>query len=63
MQSADYTIYMDHQQAINFAIFRAFEDEDIEFAFPSQTLYVPGLTNAIDAMAKSGEELGAASSS
>jgi len=43
---ADYTIYMDKQQAINFAIFRAFQDEGIEFAFPSQTLYVPELKGA-----------------
>jgi small-conductance mechanosensitive channel len=49
--SGDYTVYMDCQQAINFAIFRAFEEEGIEFAFPSQTLYVPSLESALDAMA------------
>lgn len=49
--SADYTIYMDLQQSINFAIFRAFEEDGIEFAFPSQTLYVPSLESAMDAMA------------
>ncbi len=37
---ADYTIYMDIQQAINLAIFEAFEKEGIEFAYPSQTLFV-----------------------
>lgn len=46
--SADYDVYMDCQQAINFAIFRAFEEDEIEFAFPSQTLYVPGLEQAAD---------------
>ncbi len=37
---ADYTKYMDVQQAINLAIFDAFEKESIEFAYPSQTLFV-----------------------
>jgi small-conductance mechanosensitive channel len=50
--SADYTVYMDVQQAINFAIFRAFEAEAIEFAFPSRTLYVPELTDAVRAAVK-----------
>lgn len=37
---ADYAKYMDVQQAINLAIFDAFEKETIEFAYPSQTLFV-----------------------
>jgi len=37
---ADYTKYMDIQQAINQSIFEAFESEKIEFAYPSQTLFV-----------------------
>lgn len=49
--SADYAVYMNCQEAINFAIFRAFEDEGIQFAFPSQTLYVPGLKNIIGTIA------------
>lgn len=49
--SADYNVFMEVQQGVNFAVFRAFENEGIEFAYPSQTLYVPGLTPAIDAMA------------
>jgi small-conductance mechanosensitive channel len=36
----DYNVYMDIQQAINLAIVRVFEKEGIEFAFPTQTLYV-----------------------
>lgn len=44
--SPDYTTYMDIQQSINFAIFHAFEDEGIAFAFPSRTLYIPGLERA-----------------
>jgi small-conductance mechanosensitive channel len=53
--SADYTVYMSVQQAINFAIFRAFEEDGIEFAFPSQTLYVPDLKGAISAVARAPE--------
>lgn len=38
--SPDYTIYMDIQQAIYFAIHERFEQEGIEFAYPTQTVYV-----------------------
>ena len=37
---ADYNKYMDIQQEINFAIKEEFERKGIEFAFPTQTLYV-----------------------
>lgn len=37
---ADYNKYMDIQQAINLSIYEAFEREGIEFAYPSQTLFV-----------------------
>ncbi|MDD5422510.1 MAG: mechanosensitive ion channel family protein [Candidatus Omnitrophica bacterium] len=37
---ADYNKYMDIQQEINFAIKEAFEKRGIEFAYPTQTLYV-----------------------
>lgn len=36
----DYNAYMDVQQAVNFAIHRAFEDEGIAFAFPTQTIHL-----------------------
>ncbi|MCR4347916.1 MAG: mechanosensitive ion channel family protein, partial [Sulfuricaulis sp.] len=36
----DYNIYMDIQQAINLAIFRRFQEEAIEFAYPTRTLHV-----------------------
>jgi len=36
----DYNKYMDTQQQINFAIKKEFEARDIEFAYPTQTLYV-----------------------
>ncbi len=38
--SPDYTLYMDIQQAINLDLFREFEKEGIEFAYPTQTLYI-----------------------
>ena len=36
----DYNVYMDIQQAINLAIYERFEKEGIDFAYPTQTLYV-----------------------
>ncbi|NNK01737.1 MAG: mechanosensitive ion channel family protein [Desulfatitalea sp.] len=37
----DYAVYMDIQQAINLGIYKAFEAEGIEFAYPTQTLMIP----------------------
>jgi len=36
----EYNTYMDIQQAINLELYRRFEQEAIEFAYPTQTLYV-----------------------
>jgi small-conductance mechanosensitive channel len=36
----DYNLYMDIQQAINLHIHRRFEEEGIEFAYPTQTLFL-----------------------
>jgi len=38
----DYNVYMDIQQAINLAIGEAFEEEGIEFAFPTRTVHIAG---------------------
>lgn len=38
--SPDYNLYMDVQQRINFAIYDRFEEEGIEFAFPTQTIHL-----------------------
>jgi small-conductance mechanosensitive channel len=38
--SSDYTQYMDRQQAIYLAIHKAFEAEGIEFAYPTQTVFL-----------------------
>ncbi len=40
--SADYTLYMNKHQAILLDIFESFEKEKIEFAYPTQTLFVEG---------------------
>lgn len=46
IQSADYVMYMDKQQAINLDIYTAFRSEGIQFAHPTQTLYVRGTAAA-----------------
>jgi len=40
VNGGDYNKYMDIQQEINFAINKEFNDRGIEFAYPTQTLYV-----------------------
>ena len=40
VMSRDYNKYMDTQQEINFAIKKEFEARGIEFAYPTQTLYI-----------------------
>lgn len=37
---SDYNVYMDIQQSINFHIMEQFKEEGIEFAYPTQTLYL-----------------------
>ena len=38
--SPDYNIYMNTQESINLKIYREFENRNIEFAYPTQTLFV-----------------------
>ncbi|MDA3937869.1 MAG: mechanosensitive ion channel family protein [Spirochaetia bacterium] len=40
LTGADYNKYMDTQEAINLAIFEAFDKEGITFAYPTQTVYM-----------------------
>ena len=42
IDTRDYTIALNAQQAINLGIMESFAKEGIEFAFPSQTLYLEG---------------------
>ena len=37
----EFNVYMDVQEAINLEMFRRFEEEGIEFAYPTQTLFIP----------------------
>ena len=40
VRTPDYNAYMDTQQAINLELHRRFEEKGIEFAYPTQTLFV-----------------------
>lgn len=40
VESADYTAFMDAQQHINLALYEALEQVEVDFAFPTQTLYL-----------------------
>jgi small-conductance mechanosensitive channel len=40
VMDSDYNLYMDIQQAINLEVYQRFADEGIEFAFPTQTLFL-----------------------
>ncbi|QEC69741.1 mechanosensitive ion channel family protein [Panacibacter ginsenosidivorans] len=38
--SSDYALYMDKQQAVNFEIFETFEKMNIDFAYPTSTVFI-----------------------
>lgn len=40
VDSADYMVHMDAQQGVLQNIFEAFEKENIQFAYPTQTLFL-----------------------
>ena len=40
IKSSDLDLYLDIQERVNLAIYEEFEKQKIEFAFPSQTVYV-----------------------
>jgi len=46
--SADYNEYMNVQQAINLLIFESFQDEGLQFALPTRSLYVQSLSQAAE---------------
>jgi len=48
VQDPDFNLYMDIQQAINLALFRYFEQESIDFAYPTRTLYVQHETGGVN---------------
>lgn len=46
--SPDYNAYMDVQQQINLSLIELFETENIQFAFPTRTIYVQDADRKID---------------
>jgi small-conductance mechanosensitive channel len=40
VDSADFNLFMDIRHQVNVALFRRFEEEGIEFAYPTQTIFV-----------------------
>jgi small-conductance mechanosensitive channel len=50
--TGDYNKYMDIQQEINFKIFRKFTQLGIGFAYPTQTLLMPGVEEQMSGLAK-----------
>jgi small-conductance mechanosensitive channel len=44
VRSAEYNVYMDAQQAVNLTIFDRFAAEEIDFAYPTQTLLLRDIT-------------------
>lgn len=40
----DYIVYMDIQQRINLELFQIFEERGIEFAYPTQTVFLEGIS-------------------
>jgi small-conductance mechanosensitive channel len=55
--SPDYTVYMDVNEAIHVAIFRRFEEEGIEFAFPTRTVYLQRETGAAPTAGEVGQPI------
>jgi small-conductance mechanosensitive channel len=49
----DYTVYMDIQQSINLDIFKQFEEAGIEFAYPTQSLFLQASPDGGDAAGES----------
>lgn len=52
VQTPDYGVYMDVQQAINIALFERFEQEGISFAYPTQTVYFANAGGAVEPQAR-----------
>ncbi|MBE0696926.1 MAG: mechanosensitive ion channel family protein, partial [Anaerolineaceae bacterium] len=47
VENPDYVLFMDTQHSINLAILRRFGEEGIEFAYPTQTIYVSGANGQV----------------
>jgi len=51
----DYEVYLRSLEEMNLEIKRRFEEAGIEFAFPTQTLYLRGLGKTVGAPSEPGE--------
>ncbi len=40
LETSEFSVYMDHQQSINLEIYRRFGENGIEFAYPTQTIFL-----------------------
>ena len=47
MLDRDYAVFMDKQQAVNLGVMRRFEDTDLDFAFPTQTLHLDSVPESM----------------
>lgn len=54
LETAEYNLFMDLQQAINLEILQRFEEEGIHFAYPTQTVFVQ--QNELQAVEPRGEQ-------
>jgi small-conductance mechanosensitive channel len=54
IETPDYLVYMNTVQAINLTLFEKFEQLGIEFAYPSQTIYL--YKNKVDTITNKVEE-------
>ena len=55
IQSREYVDYMERQQSVNLEVMRRFEKAGLDFAFPTRTLHIESLPQALsDALGKNG---------
>ncbi len=57
IQNPDYTVYMDIQQAINLYLYEQFQERGIQFAYPTQTLFVEGSSSPQTGNSQAGSPL------
>jgi len=47
IQGPDYTVFMEHQQSVNLEVMRRFEKAGLDFAFPTRTLHIETMPEAL----------------
>jgi small-conductance mechanosensitive channel len=61
VNTGDYAVYMDAQQAINLGLKQVFDERGIEFAYPTQVTYLSGATDS-DGFTSSSDRLSVSAS-